>query len=139
MQVVQSPMSPLPTRDTPESQGVVFVPISFAPCFQALSDVDNEGSGEVPWQDREVIIDGDGLVTLCPDLGYYEGPNGASGNNAATLSGGGGSSYQTMQARGIVLSLSLQRGKYNHDSRDISRQSQRSEYGPPDNEQITLL
>lgn len=23
---------------------------------------------------REVVVDGDGLVTLCPDLGYYDRP-----------------------------------------------------------------
>lgn len=26
---------------------------------------------------REVIVDEHGLVTLCPDLGYYDGPSGA--------------------------------------------------------------
>lgn len=39
---------------------------------QALSDVDKEGR-EIRARDREVVIDGNGLVTLCPDLGYYEG------------------------------------------------------------------
>lgn len=35
---------------------------------------------------REVIVDGKGLVTLCPNLGYYDVPPGAAGAGAARTS-----------------------------------------------------
>lgn len=37
--------------------------------LQALSDRDYEAS---PSREQEVMIDGNGLVTICPNLGYYE-------------------------------------------------------------------
>lgn len=42
--------------------------------FQALSDVDQEDEEAADTRRRsgqEVIVDGNGLVTQCPDLGYY--------------------------------------------------------------------
>lgn len=43
--------------------------------LQALSDVDEEDENFAAMDGtREVVVDGDGLVTLCPDLGYYDRP-----------------------------------------------------------------
>lgn len=38
---------------------------------------------------REAIVDEDGLVTLCPDLGYYDGPSGARGSDIYGASAAG--------------------------------------------------
>ncbi|CAM9567665.1 unnamed protein product, partial [Laminaria digitata] len=53
---------------------------------KALSDVDEEGESGSK-RGREVIIDGHGLVTMCPDLGYYDETAGARRNYGAVSSG----------------------------------------------------
>lgn len=67
-------------------------------CVQALSDVDEEGESG-PNSGREVIIDGHGLVTLCPDLGYYDGPAGARRNYGAAYAGLSDGPSPSMQVR----------------------------------------
>lgn len=65
--------------------------------LQALSDVDEEDENAAAMDGlREVVVDGDGLVTLCPDLGDYDRPAlaGRAGNHGA------GEAPTNMQARG---------------------------------------
>ena len=67
-------------------------------CVQALSDVDEEGESGSK-RGREVIIDGHGLVTLCPDLGYYDGPAGARRNYGAASPGPNDGPSPSMQVK----------------------------------------
>lgn len=56
--------------------------------WQALSDVDEEGA-LTSNRARQVVIDGKGLVSLCPDLGYYY--------DLESISDAGMVSYETPQ------------------------------------------
>lgn len=72
--------------------------------FQALSDVEEEDKEATALRrGREVIIDEHGLVTLCPDLGYYDGPSGAGGGGiyraAAAYPNSKDRTMPSMQAR----------------------------------------
>ncbi|CAM9650238.1 unnamed protein product, partial [Scytosiphon promiscuus] len=55
---------------------------------KALSDVDREHEHEEAdnsTSQTEVIVDGNGLVTLCPDLSFYDGPPSIGGAGSANV------------------------------------------------------
>ncbi|CAM9110423.1 unnamed protein product [Ectocarpus sp. 13 AM-2016] len=92
---------------------------------KALSDVDQEDEEAVALKrGREVIIDGHGLVTLCPDLEYYynEPPGAGAGTNygASDADGGGngesqgGLSPSMQDAVGPMTSVEKATGRCEH-------------------------
>ncbi|CAM9704783.1 unnamed protein product, partial [Ectocarpus fasciculatus] len=75
---------------------------------KALSDVDQEDEEAVALKrGREVIIDGHGRVTLCPDLEYYynEPPAAGAGTNyGASNADGGGNGGGNSESKGGISS-----------------------------------